>query len=128
MKGLLLVILIAAVVVVFLFTTKDKTPDGVEEVSYPQHMINVLDRADKVALETKLNGIKAALDSYYADHNEYPEMLDMLMPDYTSSTNLLIDPWGNRFKIETDDEMNLMIISAGKDGIWGNKDDIKRRI
>jgi len=89
---------------------------------------SVLPPAQQTFLESKVKEVKAALDAYYVEYGEYPEMLDMLIPDYAPDTNLIIDPWGTQFKLETDEGMNLFLVSAGDDRVFGNKDDIKRRI
>jgi hypothetical protein len=99
-----------------------------KQTSYPQELINALGKADALDLNTKIKTIKDALDSYYADHNEYPETLEMLMPEYLQTENALTDPWGTRFRLETDETGEFALISAAKDQTFGNTDDIKRRI
>jgi len=79
-------------------------------------------------LDTKIRAIKTALDMYYTDNNEYPEMLEDLVPEYMKTKTALLDPWGTPFELESNDEMNLEIISAGKDKTFDNADDVKRRI
>jgi Type II secretion system (T2SS), protein G len=127
MKGLLIILVLAAAIVLLVFTAKDKNGDDGQE-TYHQKMLTVLDQADQLAFDTKIKSIKRALNSYYVDHNEYPEILDMLTPNYAATSDAITDPWGTRFKLETDEEMNLILISAGKDRIFETNDDIKRRI
>lgn len=128
MKGLLLIILLAALVVVFLFTTKSADKDNPDGTTQIQKAFKVIEQTEQLALDRTINNIKTALDNYYADNNEYPEMLDMLVPDYIPVPSHLDDPWGNRFKISQDEEMNLVLISAGPDRKFGSTDDIKRGI
>ena len=123
----MVVILLALLVIVIVITVKDKVGDNDETKSYHQKMLKVIDEVDLTNLETKMKGIKVALDAYYMDYNEYPEILDMLVPDYARTEEVITDPWGTFFKMTTDDQMNLILISAGKDQIFGNQDDIKRR-
>lgn len=126
MKNIIHVILIAALVGLSPFCGdpgKDK-----KGTSYTQTLINALDKADALDLDTKIKTIKDALDSYYADNNQYPEELETLVPGYLGAEGALLDPWGVRFKLETDEEMNLTLVSAGKDKTFGSADDIKRRI
>ncbi len=126
MKNIIYIILIAALVGLSIFCG-----DSVENkkgTSYPQALLNALDKADALDLDTKTKTIKDALDSYYADNNQYPEQLETLVPDYLRVEAALLDPWGTRFKLETDEEMNLTLVSAGKDKTFGSSDDIKRRI
>jgi type II secretory pathway pseudopilin PulG len=127
MKGLIIIILLAALIVVFLFTSKGKDKDA-DGTSYHQQVIRALDRTEQLALDRQVDAIKSALDAYYTDHNEYPDMLDLLVPDYIVTPGQLDDPWGNRFKIAKDEEMNLVLISAGQDRTFGSQDDIKRSI
>lgn len=109
---------------------KESSGDKTEgpETSVARNVIGALDKIDGTNLETKINHLRAALDSYYADKGEYPDMLDVLVPDYVRTEVQLLDPWGSRFTIETDEEMNLVLVSPGKDHTPGNSDDIKRRI
>lgn len=126
MKNLIYIISIAALVGLSLFCGD---ADGTKkETSYPQTLINALGKADALELDNKIKTIKDALDSYYADQNQYPETLETLVPDYLRTENVLIDPWGTHFKLETDEAGNLTLVSAGKDKTFGNTDDIKRRI
>jgi hypothetical protein len=81
-----------------------------------------------VAFDNKIKNIKDALNAYYVDHNEYPEIIDMLTPNYIRTNDAIADPWGTAFKLETDDQMNLILISAGADRIFDSDDDIIRRI
>lgn len=84
--------------------------------------------AGESLLDTRIKAVKTALDMYYTDNNEYPEMLDELVPDYIKTKTELLDTWDTPLELETDDEMNLVIVSAGPDKTFGNTDDIKRRI
>lgn len=79
-------------------------------------------------LDTRIRAIKTALDMYYTDNNEYPEMLDELVPEYLKTKTEILDTWDTPLELESDDEMNLVIVSAGPDKTFGNTDDIKRRI
>lgn len=128
MKGLLLIVLLAAGIILLVYTGKSRDSKEAKGETYPEKLMHTLDKAETMDLEQRINTINAALNSYYAQHNEYPEMLDLLIPDYAPTQDALNDPWGNRFKIETDEEMNLNLISSGKDRTFGTADDIKRRI
>ena len=91
-------------------------------------MIKKIDEAKLISLNSQMKNIQHALDQYYYDRNEYPEILDVLVPYYIRLEDYLIDPWGTKIKIETDDNMNLILVSAGRDKSFGSSDDIKRRI
>jgi hypothetical protein len=126
MKNIIHVILIAALVGLNLFC--GDSGGNKKGTSYPQALINALDKADALDLDSKIRTIKEALDSYNSDNNQYPEQLETLVPDYLRAESALLDPWGVRFKLEADEEMNLTLVSAGKDKTFGSADDIKRRI
>ncbi len=128
MKGLLLIVLLAFGIILLVYTVKTGGGKDSKAEAYPQKLLHALDKAEEMDLELRINTINAALDSYYAQHNEYPEMLDLLVPDYAPIPDALNDPWGTRFQIKRDEEMNLNLVSAGKDRKFGTTDDIKRRI
>lgn len=123
MRGLLLIIFIVLLIILILYTAKSSN-----NKPRIQEQLNALDKAKIVDVDARIRNITHALESYYFDHNEYPEILDLLLPNYLKLKNDLCDPWGTGFKIEIDEEMNLMLISAGKDKVFGNADDIKRRM
>ena len=123
MKGLFIVILMALLIIVLIFTGKFSKKE-----SSPQEMIKTIEKSKKILIDSDIRGIQKGMDLYYFDNNKYPDTLDELVPQYLNSYIELIDPWGNKFKLETDEEMNKTITSAGRDGIWGNSDDIQRRL
>jgi type II secretory pathway pseudopilin PulG len=123
MRGLLLVVLIALVIVVLLFTTRSPG----KKDSYADRVVEALNQAEQLALDSRIDAIKKALDEYAADNGRYPDNLEYLVPYYLRIPDHVNDPWGKPFKIISDEEMKVTLISAGKDGIFGNKDDIKRR-
>ena len=124
MKGILIIVLLALVIIVLLLTTKD-SPSG---ETYTGQMIRALTQAEKLDLDSRINAIKQALESYNLDNDKYPETLDVLVPDYLRVEDFIKDPWGERFEFKTDQENQLILISPGKDHVLGNDDDIKRRI
>lgn len=126
MKNVIHIILIAALVGMSLFC--GDSSENKKGTSYTQTLINALDKADTLDLETKITTIKGALDAYNADNNQYPEQLEALVPDYLRAEGALLDPWGTPFTLETDESMNLTLVSAGKDKTFGTADDIRRRI
>ncbi len=123
MRGLFIVILMALLIIVLILTGKFSKKE-----SSPQEMIKTIEKSKKILIDSNIRCIQKALDLYYFDNNKYPDTLDELIPQYLNSYIELIDQWGNKFKLETDEEMNKTITSAGIDGIWGNSDDIQRRL
>jgi competence protein ComGC len=124
MRSLLVMLLVTMLIVLLIFTAK---PCG-KDKTYVQQMMTAKDKAEFVSLDAKVNTIKAAMEAYYIDNNEYPELLDDLIPTYIRTREPIIDPWGQPFKLETDDEMNLILVSPGKDRIPETDDDVRRRI
>jgi len=124
MKGILIIMLIALAIIVFMLTTKD-SPSG---ETYTGQLVRALTQAEKLDLDSRINAIKQALESYNLDNDKYPETLDALVPDYLRIEDFIKDPWGERFELETDQENHLILISPGKDHVLGNDDDIKRRL
>lgn len=124
MRGFLLVILIAVVIILTinmgLCGKKGSTPD--------QQLEHAMTKTMGMELETSIRAISQAIDLYYADHGEYPGVLDVLVPQYLKTEEELLDPWRNKYKIERDEEMNVFLTSPGRDLIWESEDDIKRRI
>jgi hypothetical protein len=117
------VILGALLIIVVLYTVKNK-----EGETPTERAMNALDDAKALDLDAQIRTIFRAMNVYYSDMGEYPEILDLLVPKYIRLERDLNDPWGTRFKIENDDEMNLILVSAGRDKTFGNEDDIRRRL
>lgn len=124
MKGILIIVLITLAIIVFLMTSKD-SPSG---ETYTGRMVRALTQAEKLALDSKINAIKRALESYSLDNDKYPETLNALVPNYLRIEEYIRDPWGEWFELETDEENHLILVSSGKDRVWGNEDDIRRRL
>lgn len=117
----ILIVFIALIVVLVLYLGKGRQANPVA-----QGMAD-LKKAKITTLELDMNNISAAITTYFSDYNKYPENLDMLVPKYLSSTNSILDSWGNPFHLEIDDQQNLSLVSAGPDRIFATSDDIKRR-
>jgi hypothetical protein len=118
----LLIVFIALIVVLVLYVDKGRQANPVAQG------IADLDKAKIAALELDMNSISVAVATYFGDYNEYPENLEMLVPKYLSSINIILDSWGNPFHLEKDDQQNLNLVSAGPDRIFATSDDIKRRL
>jgi len=115
--------LIAFLVIGFVYLNK-----GNKDKPAIQTMLKQIDKAQEVSLNSKFRIIGNALNSYYSDHGEYPEILDLLVPNYLRSPHNLVDPWGTQFKLKRDEEMTLLVVSGGKDKVLGNEDDFERRL
>jgi hypothetical protein len=124
MKGILIIVLIALAIIVFLMTSKD-SPSG---ETYTGRMVRALTQAEKLALDSKITAIKRALEVYNMENDKYPETLDALVPNYLRIEEYIRDPWGEWFELETDEENRLILVSSGIDRVFGNDDDIRRRL
>jgi hypothetical protein len=91
-------------------------------------MVRALTQAEKLSLDSKITNIKRALEAYSLDNDKYPDTLDALVPYYLRIEEYIRDPWGERFKLETDEENHLILVSSGIDRVLGNDDDIERRL
>ena len=65
---------------------------------------------------------------YFDDINKYPDNLEDLYPLYITSESQFIDTWGTKFDYKVFDDTKIEIISAGKDRVFGNQDDVIRRL
>ena len=118
----LLIVLIALIAVLVLYLGGGRRANPVAEGMAD------LEKAKTATLEIDMNSISAAITTFFDNHNEYPENLEMLVPKYLPSTNSIRDSWGNPFHLEKDDQQNLFLISAGPDRVFATGDDIKRRL
>ena len=118
----ILALFVALLVILVLHAVK-----GREANSVSQGMA-ALEKTKTVAAEIDMNGISAAVTSYFNDHDEYPDNLGLLVPRYLPTENSIIDSWGTPFQLEKDDQQNLFLLSAGPDRIFASGDDTKRRL
>lgn len=85
--------------------------------------ICVLSRIKTATLEVK--NIANALDIYQVKHQRLPEALSELVPNDIKEIGN--DPWGHPFVYLHGDlfsEPRFVVMSVGKDGIPGTKDDV----
>lgn len=87
-----------------------------------------LEKTKIVTMEMDMNSIAAAVNAYFGEHDQYPESLDMLVPNYLPSSHLLDDSWGTPFQLEIDDQQNPYLVSAGPDRVFASADDTRRRL
>lgn len=123
MKGILLMFLIVVVIIGVIYTVRNS--DGETIVDQKRHAVN---EARGMLMQTKVVRIREALNTYFMDNGAYPEMLDLLVPDYIRTKQEITDPWGMAIRIERDDTLTTVIHSAGPDTQWDTDDDIWREI
>jgi general secretion pathway protein G len=91
----------------------------------------------------KAKNIAKAVDTYYLDHNRYPDALDALLVKddagkgpYLTNQNEIVDPWGQRFQLDAGGPKNQQagatvqipdVFTTTPDGrMVGNWPEIKR--
>ena len=94
MKGLFIIIFLALLVIMILQTTQltKKGDDGSTALS-------AIDKAKLLTIDSTVRNIIAALDSYFSLHNENPENLTMLIPQFIRS-EMDRDSSGDQFSAE----------------------------
>lgn len=94
----------------------------------PQKMLNANQKIDHLILDSDIKHISTAIDTFYSDSGKYPGSLEELIPLYLRTEAECLDAWGQKYRIEVEDEAEIFIISAGKDKIFNTSDDLKRRL
>ncbi len=118
----MLIILIALLAVMVLYLGKGPKADAVSQD------LAGLEKSKTVSLEPIMRQVEAAVDAYADQNSGYPEDLDQLVPRFLPRTDLLIDPWGTRLRLEMDDQQKLSLISAGPDRLFATGDDSRRSL
>lgn len=124
MRAFIIMLLVTMLIVLLLFAGRTCG----QKKAYIEQLMTAKQKAERASMDAKANTIRAALESYYADNDKYPDMLDALVPYYIRARDQILDTWGQPFKLETYGEMDLILISSGKDRVFETSDDIKRRI
>ena len=121
MKGLVLLIFLASLVVLAIFS-------GIfsENKTAVQQIETATERIDSTLIETDIRALTLAVEFFYTDHGRYPTQMDELTSMYIRGGK--IDPWGTSYALALENEDSLFIVSAGKDKILGTPDDIRRRL
>ena len=74
----------------------------------------------------QLNTIQTLLEAEKKKFQKYPSDLSKIIRNNPLHKNLLIDSWNNHFHYElTNDNLNYILVSKGKDGKLHTDDDIK---
>jgi len=50
------------------------------------------------------------------------------VPHYLPRTDLLVDPWGTRLRLEKDERQDSFLICAGPDRLFATSDDNRRSL
>jgi len=123
MRGLLLVILLAFLVFIGL-----QTGFFSKKENLPQKMLNTNQKIDNLIIDSDIKHISTAIHAFYSDSGKFPGSFDELIPFYLRTEAECLDAWGQKYRIEVEEEAEIFIISAGKDKIFNTSDDLKRRL
>lgn len=123
MRGLLLVVLIAVLIIGVLYTIRNSEGETIVDQKR-----NAVGEARDMLLQTKIVRIREALNTYFMDHGAFPDYMDLLIPNYIRTQQEINDPWNMPMKLEQDETMSTVIHSAGPDCQWETSDDIWRKI
>jgi hypothetical protein len=116
-RGFLVIIVLVAVVVFFLYTLKSGGDKGVPE------QIEAFSRTKQKLTETNLSSLEKEILAFIVSHGATPQSLDDIRITPALTTGKW-DAWGNKIRYERLSDENFRLTSAGHDGTFGTKDDI----
>lgn len=117
-RGFLAVLILAAVVVYFLWVAKVGKEEVVEEV-------RVFDKAKHTLTETNMSGLAREIHSYIAMEGRAPKNLKRLQ-EFRRVPLGTLDAWGIAIKYEKLTDEDFRLISAGPDREFDTEDDISK--
>jgi hypothetical protein len=116
-RGFMVIILLVAVVVFFLYTLKSGGNKNIPE------QIEAFSSAKQKLTETNLSSLQREVLSYVVSNGTTPQSLDDIRFSPALTTGKW-DAWGKEVKYERLSEENFKLTSAGQDGVFGTEDDI----
>ena len=116
-RGFMVIILLVAIVVFFLYTLKSGGNKDIPE------QIEAFSSTKQTLTETNLSSLQKEVLSYIVTNGTTPQRLDDIRFSPALTTGKW-DAWGNKIKYERLSDENFRLTSAGHDGAFGTKDDI----
>ena len=117
-RGLLVVVMLAAVVVYFIFFAKVAGDKGGLEIQVDKFL------QSKIKLtQVNLESLSREILSYAASGEGLPESLDALRR-FQPAVASLVDAWGRKFRYEKLSDSTFRLRSAGPDGEFETEDDL----
>ncbi len=116
-RGFLVILMLASVVVFFLYTLKSDGKKGIPE------QIEAFSRAKQRLTETNMETMKKEIVGHMAIQGTAPERLEDLRMT-TPITTGKWDGWGRALKYEKLSDESFRLTSAGHDGVMGTQDDV----
>jgi hypothetical protein len=116
-RGFMVIIVLVAVVVFFLYTLKSGGDKDIPE------QIEAFSRTKQKLTETNISSLEKEILTYIVSHGAAPQNLDdiRLSPALTTGKR---DAWGNKIRYERLSDESFRLTSAGHDGTFGTDDDI----
>ncbi len=118
-RGLLIVLLLAMVVVYFIYFAKT----GKKGQSYIETSIDAHARMSAELTRTNLSTLEKAIDLFIGTQGRLPEDLKELARARLL-TGATTDGWGRAFEYEKISDSSFRLTSAGRDGTFHTDDDI----
>ena len=119
MRGFLVIIVLVAVVVFFLYTLRSGGNKDIPE------QIEAFSRTKQKLTETNMSSLEKEILAYIVNNGAAPQNLDDIRVSPSLTTGKW-DAWGNKIRYERLSDENFRLTSAGHDGTFGTKDDIVR--
>ncbi|MFC2165203.1 hypothetical protein ACFLT2_09435 [Acidobacteriota bacterium] len=116
-RGFFVILMLAAVVVFFLYTLKSGGEKDIPE------QFEAFSRAKQRLTETNMETMKKEIAGYIAIQGTAPDRLEDLRAT-TPITTGKWDGWGKALKYEKLSSESFRLTSAGHDGVLGTQDDI----
>jgi hypothetical protein len=116
-RGFMVIIVLVAVVVFFLYTLKSGGNKDIPE------QIEAFSSAKQKLTETNLSSLQKEILTHIISQGTAPKSLDEIRFSSVLTTGKW-DGWGKEIKYERLSDENFRLTSAGHDGVFGTKDDI----
>jgi hypothetical protein len=116
-RGFMVIIVLVAVVVFFLYTLKSGGNKDIPE------QIEAFSSAKQKLTETNLSSLQKEILTHIISQGTAPKSLDEIRFSPVLTTGKW-DGWGKEIKYERLSDENFRLTSAGHDGVFGTKDDI----
>ena len=116
-RGFLAILLLAMVIVFFLYIVKTGQKSAVEET------VDAFDRAKHHLTETNMKSLERLINLYAAEHGAFPSSLDDLSGMGPMTTGKK-DAWSMDIKYERISGLKFRLTSSGPDCRFGSEDDI----
>jgi len=119
LRGLLIIVMLTAVVVYFIYFTKVGNDKGGLQTEIDQYA-----RTKVKLTQVNLDALAREILSYATGEQGLPDDIRQLLKSRPSLGMGLLDTWGNAIKYERLSDSSFRLWSAGPDGAFDTADDI----